>query len=1163
MAQMSGVGSLLGANSVADWCNPLVAGRNKEAPHATLVPFADVESARAAWGDAILDWDRSPFMLRLDGHWRFFWSPSPNVLPDNFTAVDYDDSSWDTIPVPSNWQMLGAEFSHGMPKYDVPIYTNIRYPFPIDKLPAVPEENNPTGCYRRTFTLQEGWEGRQLFLHFEGVDSACYVWVNGEMAGYSEESRLPAEFNVTKLVHPGENLLTVQVLRWSDGSYLEDQDMWRMSGIYRSVWLWAAPPVHLRDFWVRPQLDDDYAGATLHVRGQVRAYGVAAHDYRLVLQLYDEAEQPVFDEPLWQDVDLAQGRETTVAMSHWLPDPQQWSHESPYLYLAILTLTDNQGQIVEAIGCRIGFRKVELKGGLIHLNGKLVTLRGVNRHEHDPVHGHVVTTESMLADIITMKQNNIDAVRCSHYPNDRRWYELCDRYGLLLYDEADLETHGVWDLLTKDPLWESAFMDRAVRMVERDKNHACIIVWSLGNESGYGRNHDAMANWIRSRDSSRLIHYHPAEDSPIVDILGPMYPSVWRIIEMAKDSKETRPIVMCEYAHSMGNSTGNLQEYWDAIATYPRLQGGFLWDWIDQGIRQQRPNGELYYAYGGDFGDSPNDSNFCGDGLLGSDRTPHPALYEYKKVLQPVAFSQTEAGTPGLIKIENRYHTLDLSTVEIKWEVREIGPLSTSKGSAADKVVKHGTLPRISTPAGQATTVRLPLTGIVYRPGAEYWLTLQARLRTATRWASAGHEVAWQQFALPQATPLRSPIDAQATVAQGQANVALSLGGLSLTVDKESGALLSLQRGGRNFLEQGPALQIWRAPTDNDANTWGDQRAAIQWRDVGLDRLVDDVDGIDVVNENGALQVHVRGAAVAQVDVDAVQASRWKEILTRLGAMFGIYADEPRIRMVSQLFGVDYDQAEGTDRQSKVNSLLAELDSKGQIANLMTVVYNMITVASGLNVPEEVRAELGYYANKSDAALKEMIRPGSESRFDYLLRYWLEADGCMAVELRVVCGGAQPPFLPRIGLTLALPYELSHLTWYGRGPHESYADRKESAPFGVYKSTVDEQFVPYMKPQEHGNHTETRWLRLTDANGAGLLVVGDEPFNFSAHDFTAQDLTAATHTYDLVHRRQVILNLDARMGGLGNGSCGPGVLPTYMIAPGDFIYRFRLYPLLP
>jgi hypothetical protein len=366
-------------------------------------------------------------------------------------------------------------------------------------------------------------------------------------------------------------------------------------------------------------------------------------------------------------------------------------------------------------------------------------------------------------------------------------------------------------------------------------------------------------------------------------------------------------------------------------------------------------------------------------------------------------------------------------------------------------------------------------------------------------------------------------------------------------------------------LTAGPTLQIWRAPTDNDANTWGDQRAAMQWRSVGLDRLEEQMDGVEVLEEMGVQQIVVRGAAVAAVDADAVQATRWAEILTRLGGMLGIYADEPQVRMVARLFGLDYDAVGGNDRQNKVTHMLAELDAKGQIANLMTTIYHMISVGNGVgasvNVPGEVRAELGLYINKSEAALREMIRPGTESRFDYLLRYALQPDGGVGVELRVICGGAQPPFLPRVGLTLAVPESFTELTWYGRGPHESYADRKESAAIGIHQSTVAEQFVPYMKPQEHGNHTETRWLRLVDEQGAGLLVVADETLDFSAHHYTAQELTEATHTYDLRHRREVILNLDAHQGGLGNGSCGPGVLPTYMLLPGDFTFNFTLYPL--
>jgi beta-galactosidase/beta-glucuronidase len=805
---------------------------------------------------------------------------------------------------------------------------------------------------------------------------------------------------------------------------------------------------------------------------------------------------------------------------------------------------------------------VELKNGLIHLNNRLIVLKGVNRHEHDPHTGHVVSTESMIDDIVMMKRHNINAVRTSHYPNDRRWYELCDYYGLLLYDEADLETHGVWDLLTKNPLWESAFMDRAVRMVERDKNHPSIVVWSLGNESGYGRNHDAMANWIRSRDATRLIHYHPAEDSPVIDILGPMYPSVARIIEMASDAHETRPIVMCEYAHSMGNSTGNLKEYWDAIAAYPRLQGGFIWDWVDQGLYQVAANGEAFYAYGGDFGDSPNDANFCGNGLLGSDRVAHPALLEYKKVLEPVVFSQAESATPGLLRIENRYHTLDLSHVEIVWEVHEIAPVTTETGIASERVVQSGTLPRLSTPAGQATTVRLPLNGYVRTPGADYWLMVRARLVAPTAWSEAGHEVAWGQFSLPKTNALPAPGGAPGlAVAELPESIALRRDALSLVLDRENGRILKLAHKGKDLIQSGPKLQIWRAPTDNDANTWGDQRAAMQWRALGLDRLEDQVDGVDLFEEDGAAQVVVRGAAVAAVDSDGVQAARWSEILTRLGAMLGIYADEPQVRMVAQLFGIDYEQVEGNDRQSKVARMLGELEAKGQIANLMTTIYTMITVANGVKVPGEVRDELGLYANKSESSLREMIRPAGESRFDYQTRYSLGADGGIAVDLRVVCGGAQPPFLPRMGLSMVLPAQLTHLTWYGRGPHESYADRKESAAIGIYTSTVAEQFVPYMVPQEHGNHTETRWLRLADSRGAGLLVVAENTLDFSAHHYTAEDLTAASHTYNLARRSEVVLNLDAAQGGLGNGSCGPGVLPAYMLLPGEYTFRFTLYPL--
>lgn len=1143
-----------------DWCNPLVVGRNKEPGRATFVPFADAESALAAYGEPVLDWTCSPYVRCLDGEWRFRWTPNPASAPVGWAAPDYDDAGWDAMPVPSNWQLHGEGFIHGKLKYDCPIYTNITYPFDISNLPSVPQDDNPTGHYRCTFRVPKEWAGRHVYVHFEGVDSACTVWVNGAEVGYSQDSRLPAEFNITAYVQPGDNVLAVQVVRWSDGSYLEDQDFWRLSGIYRSVWLWSAPKVQIRDFWVRTELGAGSTNATLSVHTTVRNDTGGPVNYRVSLQLYDVAGHALFETPPVQAVGVGSGHETSVELSRWLEQPELWSHEKPTLYRALIMLEDERGQVVEVVGCRVGFRSVSLDRGAICLNGKPVLLKGVNRHEHDPLTGHRVTVAAMVRDIHLLKQFNFNAVRTSHYPNDPRWYELCDFYGVLLYDEANLETHGVWDLLAKDPLWETAFLERAVRMVQRDKNHPSVIVWSLGNESGYGRNHDVMANWIRRTDPTRLIHYHPAEDAPIVDILGPMYPSVARILEMAQIARETRPIVMCEYAHSMGNSTGNLQEYWDAIATVPRLQGGFIWDWMDQGLHQVTAQGKAYFAYGGDFGDRPNDLNFCANGLLGADATPHPALWEVKKVLEPVRIAWVNDGPPGQIEVTNLHHSLDLSGLELHWRAWEVPPVNRATGQAAPRDLLRGVLPTLSTPPGASTLLRVPLNGLKPAPGAEVWLTVSAKLARATAWAEAGHEVAWSQFVLPSV--------AQATTAPRLrerawhdlgAQVALQAGKLRLTLEKEQGRAVALELDGRNILVTAPVLQVWRAPTDNDANTWGDQRAAMQWREAGLDRLVDVTEGVTVVGEGDGATLVVRGAAVAGIDPVAVEAARWDDILARLGKLLIQYADESQVRLICQAFGLEYDALDGRSAEEKIQGFLVALAEKGSIARLLSVLLQMATADRGARVPVDIREEMARYAGKSERDLKEMLRPPTETRFDYEVAYRAGEDGGIAVTLRVVCGGAQPQLLPRIGLTMALSPALTRLTWYGRGPHESYADRKQSAAIGVYSSTVAEQFVPYIKPQEHGNHVDVRWLTLTDEAGRGLLFVGAQPFSFSAHHYTAQDLTAATHTHDLVWRDEVILNLDLAQGGLGNGSCGPGVLPLYALTPGSYSFTFAVY----
>lgn len=1141
-----------------DWCNPLLVGRNKEPAHATLVPFVAAEDALAAYAEPVTDWSRSPYVRTLDGDWRFVWARNPSSIPDGFWQPDFDDTGWDAMPVPSNWQVVGDDFAKGQPKYDIPIYTNIRYPFPIDNLPAVPADDNPTGCYRRRFDLPAGWEGRRVFVHFEGVSSACNVWINGREIGYSQDSRLPAEFDVTDALQSHDNVIAVEVLRWSDGSYLEDQDFWRLSGIFRSVWLISRPSIYLRDFSVRTELDDDFADATLLVRALVRNETDIYGDLQVRVSLVDRTGRAIFDRAFVQEAECNSRQDAIVDMSRWVRNPAKWSDESPALYTALISLEQHDGTVLETVACRVGFREITVVDGVIHLNGKPFLIKGVNRHEHDPVTAHTITVASMIGDITTMKRFNINAVRTSHYPNNPRWYELCDAYGILVLDEANVETHGVWDRLAVDPLWEHAFLDRVVCMVQRDKNHPCIFAWSLGNESGYGRNHDVMANWIRRNDPTRLIHYHPADDAPIVDILAPMYPSVALIIEMAQKAGETRPIVMCEYAHSMGNSTGNLTEYWRAIEDFRRLQGGFIWDWVDQGLRQVSPDGTVWYAYGGDFGDEPNDANFCANGLLGSDRVPHPALWEYKKVLEPVRIDWVDDGPVGQIAIDNRYHTRDLSGLHFTWQIWTVDPTRVASGDP-NVILAEGELPRLSTPPGHHTVLRIPLNGMAQQ-GGDVWLTVRARLARDETWAADGHEVAWAQFQLAAGQAFAPPAGTLATrVDENGQRVLIEQDQLVMAVDPDMGSIRAGMRDGFALINDGPVLQVWRAPTDNDANTWGDQRAAIRWRELGLDRLVDQVDGVVVDDEEEVIEVIVRGAAVSSIDVDAVQAARWEEILARLGLMLGEFAAEGQMRLLTQVFGIEYSQLAGESQAQKMNNFLATLVEREQISRLLTLLYQLALAGDIARIPAEVRAEIEPHAGKSESALKAQLRPASESRFDYEIRYGIRSDGGIDVDLQVVCSGEQPVFLPRLGLTLTLPRALDHLTWYGRGPHESYVDRKFGAPIGVYYGSVAGQFVPYIKPQEHGNHTDVRWVRLTDAAGRGLLVVSDGTLDFSAHPYTVEDLEAAAHTHELVERDAIYLHLDLAQGGLGNGSCGPGVLPQFMLVPGEHHFRFTLY----
>lgn len=808
-----------------DWENPEVVGRNKEPGHCTLMVYPDVETALACEG-------ASPYFQCLNGKWKFNCVTKPADRPADFYRPGFDVSKWAEIPVPSNWEMQG---------YDKPIYLNIRYPHPTNP-PYIAHDYNPVGSYRRQFTIPDSWDGRQVFLHFDGVISAMYVWINGQMVGYSEDSMTPAEFNITPYLQKGENTLAAEVYRWCDGSYLEDQDMFRLSGIYRNVYLFAAPKVHIRDFAVRATLDNQYKDGVLQIRPKLITYGQTdTKGWTVQAQLYDN-RQPVLAQPLNIEAekilheDYPQRDNVRFGLLRaTIPNVKSWSDETPNLYTLVLTLHDAQGKIVEAESSRIGFRTVEIKDGQFFVNGRSIKLFGTNRHEHDPDTGKAVSVARMIEDIKLMKAHNINALRMSHYPNDPHMYELCDRFGIYVMDEVNLETHGVGGLLSNIPVWHTSFVERAIRMVERDKNHACVVIWSLGNESGCGPNHAAMAGWIHDYDPTRPVHYEGAAgrplDYPYVDMISRMYERIPGIIRLATN-EDTRPMVLCEYAHAMGNSVGNLPEYWQAIRSHKRLIGAFVWDWVDQGIRKKAADGTSYWGYGGDFGDVPNDGNFCCNGLVQPDRKPNPSLAEVKKVYQRIHVAPADLSARQ-VSIENEYDFRSLDFVEGSWELR-----------CDDKVVQQGKLPRLTLGPKQTQKIEIPFDKPSPTPGAECWLKVAFTLAEDASWAPKGHVVAWDQFAVPLESPaaVAAAIDRmpQATP-RDQGNVyAVSGGDFVVTIGKTSGAIESLKFKGNELVASPLIPNFWRPPIDND-NGNGMVRRLGAWKNAGVGRTVESV----------------------------------------------------------------------------------------------------------------------------------------------------------------------------------------------------------------------------------------------------------------------------------------------------------------------------------
>jgi beta-galactosidase len=1020
-----------------DWEDPNIVGINKEPPRADSIPF--VSTSAALRGDGA-------FVFSLNGDWKFHWAGGPNSRPERFFDLDFDDSKWDAIKVPSCWEMQG---------YGIPIYTNIRYPFPANP-PRIPHDYNPVGSYRTTFELPKQWDGRLTFIRFGGVYSAFYVWVNGMKVGYSEDSKGPAEFNITPFLRSGKNQLAVEVYRWCDGSYLEDQDMFRFSGIFRDVDLISVPGPHIRDFSVTPHVDLKGGSAVLEFAVSVRNLGGGKPiPTGLDVQLFDVDGNRVNirhapgDKPQptksWLIKPVPPKSEGLERSKVWVDAPHLWSAEDPTLYTAVISLTDENQVVVDVRTCKVGFRNIEWKDGVFKVNGRPVKIRGVNRHEHDPDTGRTLTKQRMLEDVLLMKRFNINAVRTSHYMNDVAFYDLCDKYGLYVIAEANVESHGMgydWDkTLGNKPEWLKAHLDRNERNVQVLKNHPSIIMWSMGNEAGPGSNFAACAKRIHELDRTRPVHYERYNE--VADVDSTMYPGVdWLDTEGAK--KSDKPFFVCEYAHAMGNAVGNLQEYWDVIDSHERLMGACIWDWVDQGLRKftsEEPDADgkpkWFYAYGGDYDDKPNDGPFCCNGLILPDRQVTPKLWEVKKVYQPAKF-QFKGDE---LTVTNKHAFSNLSEYDLVWTVSEDG----------NEIQRVSFQPDV--PPGEARNYRLP---IALRPtsSGEVFLRASLVLRSDTIWAAKGHEVAWQQFKLP--VEQRAKLGDVAKMGklrfvweEGGA-LTVSGEGFDAVFDARKGTLVSYVVGRQEMIANGhgPEMNVFRAFTDNDC--WFQK----QFWDSGLGSLTHRVVSFAASKTDGAVRVHV------------------------------------------------------------------VLDCRG---------------FKGVG-------------------------------FEQVADYTVLGDGTIVCDNDFRPLGNLPP-LPRIGLILQLDPSLEYIEWLGRGPLESYPDRKTAMDVGRYRGKVADQFQEYIRPQENGSKEDVRWAALTDDRGIGLLVQGSGHLAFTASHFLPQDLDDARHENGeprkftrLKPRKNIVLCLDAQQMGLGGASCGPQPLPEYVLMPKPVAFRFVLRP---
>lgn len=1038
------------------WEDPSIDGINRQAAHATAYSYSNLQDALAD------DREKSGRMMSLNGYWDFFYSPMPADTPKEFYRSRVH--GWEKIIVPSSMEMQG---------YGKPIYKSAVYPFRPVNPPHMPTTDNSVGNYQRTFTIPANWKDMNITLSFGGVGSGFKVWLNGKFLGYSEDSFLTSEFNITPYLQPGENILSVQVIRWTDGYFLEDQDQWRLSGIHREVMLLAEPKVRIADFFYQTKLDKDYKDALFQLRPRMENLtGEEIHGYTLEAQLYDKNNKPVLEKPMEKSVESLineiyprLGNVKFGIMEAKIKNPAKWSTEEPNLYTLALTLKDTTGHILEVKSCKVGFRSIEFSktDSKLLINGKVTYLYGVNMPDHDPIKGKALSRADILRDIQTVKKFNFNLIRTSHYPKDPYFYDLCDKYGIMVIDEANLETHGLGSKLNNDPTWAGAYMDRMTRMVMRDKNHPSIIIWSLGNEAGEGPNHAAMAGWTHDFDITRPVHYEPAQgtpqaegyippddprypkpndhshrlqnpiDEPYVDIVSRMYPGLFTADLLAyQKNGDHRPIFFVEYSHAMGNSNGNLKEFWDIWRNTPRIIGGAIWEFKDQGLLKKDINGTPYYAYGGDFGEKYYD-DFTIKGLTAPDGRPKPAMYECKHVFQPAECKLVDAAK-GIINIKNWSSVRSLAYYTVILQVRKDGNIITKK-----------IIPSINVPAMRDTSISIAKYLPVMKAGHEYLADIHFTLPQDKPWAPKGFEIAADQFALTPLPVISNSSKHYAGVLLQETAKAFIMSGKNFkaTISKSNGALSSYLM---NNQEQvfAPLLPHFTRPlTDNDKRGWKSNKKLKPW-----------------------------------------------------------YVDSVSLKGVSA---------------RKVKNGLVEVTSNYTIIN--------------------------------DSAAVQVT-------------YLLNGSGVLKVKYALNCKPGLPN-IPEVGMQCGIKRSYANISWYGRGLYENYIDRRTGFEAGIYSQPINEFNEPYVVPQETGNRTDVRWMKLSDTNSTGLLVVADSLLSMNAWPYTEKNIETARHTDKLKNAGYITLNIDLLQMGVGGNDSWSDVgapLEKYQIPAKSYNYSFYLLP---